>query len=122
MKNKYSSIAPEAGVAIIIVALLALIHSPIGMPMMAHLSVLGLLLVCFIAYAAFIMREEAGDERAVMHRMVAARASFFTGTTILTLGVFLDALKGEVNDWLIGTLVAMIIAKLVARLYADKNL
>ena len=119
-----SNLTLEGVVALVLVTLLALIWNPMHfwMPNMAHMSVLGLLLICFVAYAAFILREKAEDERDILHRMFAARAGFFTGTTILTIGVFLDALDGTADKWLVLTLVAMIIAKLATRLYADKNL
>ena len=119
-----SNIALEGIVGAVLVALLILILNPMHfwMPSMAHMSVLGLLIIMFVAYAAFILREKAEDERDVLHRMVAARAGFFTGTTILTIGVFVDALDGTVNKWLVIALVFMIIGKLAGRLYADKNL
>ncbi len=121
---KDNHLALEGIVASVLVVLLVLILNPMNfwMPNMAHMLVLGLLLICFVAYAAFILREKAEDERDVLHRMVAARTGFFTGTTLLTIGVFIDALDGTVDKWLLLTLVAMIIAKLTARLYADKNL
>ena len=121
MKN---NLTLEGIVAAVLVVLLMLILNPMHfwMPNMAHMSVLGLLIMMFVAYAAFILREKAEDERDVLHRMVAARAGFFTGTTLLTLGVFIDALDGTADKWLVLTLVAMIIAKLAARFYADKNL
>ncbi len=120
MKNNIQ----ETIVALVLVILLLLILNPYDfwMPNMAHMSALGLLLVVFIAYAAFSLREEVTDERDTLHRMFAGRAAFITGTTILTLGVFLGALDGTLDKWLVFTLVGMIIAKLSARFYTDRNL
>ncbi len=120
MKNNLQ----ETIVALVLVVLLSLILNPYDfwMPDMAHMSALGLLLVVFIAYAAFSLREEVTDERDMLHRMFAGRAAFITGTTILTLGVLLGALHGTLDKWLVFTLVGMIIAKLAARLYTDRNL
>ncbi len=114
----------ETFVATSLVVILVLILNPMHfwMPDMAHMSALGLLLVVFIAYAAFSLREEVTDERDTLHRMFAGRAAFITGTTILTLGVFLGALGGTLDKWLVFTLVGMIIAKLCARFYTDRNL
>jgi L-asparagine transporter-like permease len=121
MKNNFFK---ESLVAILLVGMLVLILNPMDfwMPSMAHMTALTLLLVAFIVYSTFILREKAVDERDVLHRMVAARAAFFTGTTILTLGVFLGALTDSVDKWLVFALVGMILAKLIARYYSDKNL
>ena len=114
----------ESVVAVILVLILVLILNPMNfwMPDMAHKSVLGLLLVVFVAYAAFSLREKVSDERDVLHRMFAGRAAFITGTSILALGVFLCALEGSVDKWLVFALVGMIFAKLTARFYTDRNL
>ena len=121
MKNK-SIIEFFVATALVVILILILNPMHFWMPDMAHVTVLGLLLVIFVAYAAFALREEIVDERDALHRMFAGRAAFITGTTILTLGVFFGALEGEVDKWLVFTLVGMIIAKLATRLYTDRNL
>jgi hypothetical protein len=121
MKNNFII---ESSVGIILVGIAVIILNPTGMlmPSMAHMTMLGLLLVVFVVYASFVLREKAVDERDVLHRMFAARVSFFTGTALLTLGVFLGAVRGDVDKWLVIALVGMIIAKLSGRYYSDRNL
>ncbi len=119
-----SNLIIETLVGSILIAIVILILNPMDfwMPDMAHVTALTMLLVVFVLYASFILREKARDERDVLHRMFAARAAFFTGTALLTLGVFFGALKGDIDMWLVISLVGMILAKLVARFYSDKNL
>jgi cbb3-type cytochrome oxidase subunit 3 len=125
MKNNPSkNLIVESSVGLVLIGIVILILNPMHfwMPDMAHVTALTLLLVVFVLYASFILREKARDERDVLHRMLAARAAFFTGTALLTLGVFFGALKGDIDMWLVISLVGMILAKLAARYYADQNL
>lgn len=121
MKNNFYA---EYIIPVILVVLLLLILNPLDlwMPTMAHVTVLVLLLVVFGLYASYVLREKAVDERDVFHRMFAGRVAFLSGTTVLIIGILAGAWHDVVDPWLISALVAMILSKIGARIYGDRNL
>ena len=54
--------------------------------------------------------------------MFASRAAYLVGSSLLIVGIVHGAWKDELDLWLIATLVAMILTKLAARFYSDRNL
>ena len=114
----------ESLVALVLGIILVLILNPahFWMPSMAHVSMLLALLGVFGFYASYILREVAVDERDVLHRMFASRAAYLAGTSLLIVGILYGAIRDDVNIWLIATLMVMIVTKLLARLYSDRNL
>ncbi len=120
MKNNFTK---EAVVGAVLVVLLILLINPmhLWMPNMAHETVVIGLILAFGLYSVFVLREKARDERDVLHRMLAARASFFAGTTLLTIGIFNGAQHDAVDVWLVIVLVAMILTKIGTRFYSDRN-
>lgn len=111
----------EVAIGVALVALLVLSLNPFGlwMPDMAHIAVLAGIIACFGLFAAFILREKAADERDVAHRSFAARSAFLAGSAILIVAILIQGARGDVDGWLVATLVAMIVAKLSARAYMD---
>ena len=120
MKNNIQ----ETTVALMLVVLLLLILNPYDfwMPNMAHLTALVAVLIAFAVYASYVLREKILDERDALHRMFAGRAAFLAGTTVLLVGVVIGAVKDAVDSWLILSLVVMILTKIGARFYTDRNL
>lgn len=111
----------ESIVAAAFLMLLTLVLNPFGiwMPSMAHLAMLGVLLAFFGAFVAFVLRERAGDEREVMHRMLAGRNAFLAGTGVLIVGIVAGALRDKVDSWLAFTLATVVLVKLGTRIYTD---
>lgn len=77
-------------------------------------------LVCI--WAGFVIREGSGDEREVLHRMYAGRAAYLSGIAILTIALFIQGLQHAIDPWIPVTLGVMVLAKLFARLYTERNL
>lgn len=73
----------------------------------------------FILFTALVFKERAGDEREVAHRNLASRLGYLTGTMVLALGIVLEALHHRFDPWLVLTLIVMIAAKILTRLYAS---
>lgn len=119
MKNNTHTI-----LAAILIILLLLILNPFGfwMPTMAHMLVLGGTFVVFALFAVFIFRERGGDEREDAHRMLAGRIAFLVGSTALTCGILFQEYRGELDPWLIFSLVLMILAKIGSRIWSDRAL
>jgi hypothetical protein len=120
MKN---NILQQASVAGVLLILLLCILNPFNfwMPDMMHITVLVLTLLAFGMFAGFVLRENVEDERDGVHRMLAGRTAFLSGTAILVVGIISEAFAGTVDKWLILTLVVMVIAKIGARIYSDRN-
>lgn len=109
--------------SVILVLLLALILNPFDfwMPNMMHMMVLAIIVAAFGTFASLVLRERAIDERENVHRMFADRIAFLSGSTILVVGIFIQALDDNIDPWLIATLVVMVLAKTLALLYSQKN-
>lgn len=120
MKNNFIA---EIIIAVVLIALAVVLLNPthLFMPDMVVTGILIAMLVVFALFAAFVLRERAEDERAVLHRMLADRTGFLVGSAVLILGIIREAPAHDVNVWLVTALVAMILAKLGARIYAEKK-
>jgi Na+/H+ antiporter NhaD/arsenite permease-like protein len=90
------------------------------MPSGAQMFALTLAAALLVIFAAFVMREKAEDERAIQHRMHAGRAAFLAGVSVLTIALVYQGLVHSIDPWIPLSLGAMIAAKLVARLYAER--
>jgi len=89
---------------------------------MAHMVILGFIVAAFGVFAALLLREQSGDERETIHRMLAGRAAFLTGATILLVGIVWQAFTGTVDAWLILTLCGMVLAKTAIRFYGEHRM
>ena len=108
--------------ALILIALLILNPFHFWMPDMAHITMLVAFLVVFGVFATYILREKILDERDAFHRMFADRMAYLAGTSVLFVAIAYGAWIDAVDSWLVGSLVVMIIVKLGARFYSDRNL
>lgn len=121
MKN---NLKMEIIISSILVILTILILNPFHfwMPNMVHMLMLALTLVIFAFFAVFIMREKIQDEREALHRMLSGRVAFLTGSALLTIAIVFQSLNDEVDVWLVVVLVAMVLSKLLTRIYSDNRL
>ncbi len=114
----------EIAVSVVLLALLFILFNPFGVFMPGYV-VMGLLLgavVSFGVFSIFLWREGEGDERENLHRMFADRIAYLTGSGLLLAGIVVQELSHSLDPWLIYALAAMIIAKVVARIYSKTNL
>jgi len=121
MKN---NLKIEVVISLVLVVLAVLLLNPFHfwMPNMIHMVMLALTLVVFAFFAIFILREKVQDERDTAHRMLSGRVAFLTGSALLTIGIVVQSLKGTVDVWLVVVLVAMVLSKIVTRIYSDNRL
>lgn len=120
MKNNLK----ETIVTICLVGLAILLLNPFHfwMPDMMIMGILAFTLAVFALFASFVLREHIFDEREEGHRALAGRNAFLVGAGLLTLGIVVQGYKHEVDPWLVVALIAMIIAKILTRIWSDKNL
>ena len=120
MKNNLK----ETIVGAVLLALAVLLLNPFNfwMPDMMVMGMLGVMLAAFALFASFVLREKVGDEREAVHRMLAGRVAFLIGSAFLTLGIVVQATTHEVDKWLVGALVAMVLSKIATRIYTDTRM
>lgn len=113
----------QTATAGVLILLLVLILNPFHfwMPTMAHMMLLGAAIGVFGLFASFMLREDAGDEREGIHRMLAGRAAFLTGSALLILGIMYQSYSHELDMWLVIVLVGMLLVKVGTRFYSDRN-
>lgn len=107
-----------SAIAILGIAILFLNPGHLTMPdNLQSMFIVGLM-VSFLIFAAYLLREKSSDERETMHILTAGRISYLVGVGTLILGIILKALKHEIQPWLVITLCAMIFSKLLSRIYS----
>ena len=116
MKN---NLLQEIIVSGVLISLLILFLNPFEFwmpPILLMMMVLGLVVV-FCLFASFIWRENSKDEREGLHKMMAGRIAFLVGTAVLVMGIVVQSLNHQLDFWLVLTLGAMILAKIIGLTY-----
>ena len=109
----------EVSISGILIVLLVLFLNPLGFWMptaLLMMMVLGLVVV-FSLFASFVWRENHRDEREGLHKMMAGRIAYLTGTALLTLGIIVQSFNHELDPWLVFILAGMIVAKVIGLIY-----
>jgi len=91
------------------------------MPSMLEMFLLVLLVLVFAAFATFVWKEGKGDEREVMHNMLAGRFAYLAGTTTLIVGIVVQSLEHKTDHWLIIALAIMVISKMIGLIYSQRK-
>ncbi len=117
MKNKF---VWEILLSSIIITFLIALLNPFdyGMPPPVQITMTISLIVLFLIFIGFVWQEKAQDEREQLHRFIANRFAYITGTSLLVLGIVIQSTRHIVDIWLVATLIAMIIAKLAGVIYS----
>ena len=92
------------------------------MPGATQMAALTVSAVLMCVWAGFVIREGNGDERDLLHRMYAGRAAYLSGVAILTLALLVQGLHHAIDPWVPLSLGGMVLAKILTRLYTDRNL
>ena len=110
-------------VAVALVILLGLLANPymLWMPSPAQMMIVLVAAILAVVYGGFVLKEAAGDERETLHRMLAGRAAFITALTMLTVALVVQGVTHSIDPWIPATLAFTIIAKLVARAWANRH-
>jgi len=91
---------------------------PIGM----QKGLVILMVVVFGFFAGSVWHERPRDEREEKHAHLAGRVGYLSGIAVLVVGITYQVFMASVDIWLPVALLAMIIGKLSARLYARRAL
>lgn len=120
MKNNLKESIVTVGLVVTAILLLNPFH--FWMPDMMVMSMLAIILVLFATFASFILREKAVDERDDQHKALAGRNAFLVGSTTLILGIIVQGYSHAVDSWLVVALIIMVVTKIGARIWSDRNL
>lgn len=116
MKYQWKEIV--ASILLIISLVLFLpVCQKIWMPTMFMPTVVFFLVLAFLLFSALMWKESAIDEREELHRSLASRLSFLTGSSLLIAGIVVQTVNETIDPWLVVTLTTMVIVKLIARAY-----
>ena len=105
--------------AVILMALLVVFVHPPGLLMPKSMQMIGLALfiIAYFVFLGFFWKEKARDERDYAHQLTAGRVSFFVGSAAVSVGIVVQALRHDIDPWLVGALGLMILAKILTRMY-----
>jgi len=120
MKNNIKEIILT--ICIIVIAVLLLNPFEFWMPNLLVMCMLATILGLFGLFAGLILREGSKDERDDIHKGLAGRNAFLVGSVILVLGIVVQGYDHKVDPWIVLALISMIVAKVVTRIWTDKNL
>ena len=106
------------GGAVVLLSLILLLNPfDILMLSMGAMMVLTLFVVAVFAFAAFVWREQAHDEREALLVGRAGRVAYLSGAGILTLGIILETLSRSLDIWLPIALGGMVLTKMAMSAY-----
>lgn len=107
-----------SAIAILGIAFLFLNPGHLTMPDSLVSMLIVAFIVSFLTFAAYLFREKASDERETVHVLTAGRISYLVGVGTLILGIILQALKHNIDPWLVIALCAMVFSKLLSRIHS----
>lgn len=107
-----------SAIAILGIAVLFLNPGNLAMPDTVQSMLIVGLILAFLTFAAYIYRERSSDEREAVHIMAAGRISYLVGVATLIIGIITQALRHDIDTWLVITLSVMVFSKLLSRIYS----
>lgn len=115
-----SSRRSEIIVATILALLLILFVDPMGLSMSydMHEFLLSLAVVVFGLYVGLFQSEDPTDERERWHVMVASRGGYVAALFTAAIGVFVQAMSGTVDTWLMIVLLMLVLARVLSGIWA----
>lgn len=106
------------GVAILLILGIFLNPTNLLMPDSVNTMLILGLIVVFLAFASMVYKENAKDEREENHIQKSGRLAFLAGILTLVVGIVIQALRHEIDPWLIYGLSVMVLTKLITRVYS----
>lgn len=108
-----------SAIAILGIAVLFLNPGHLAMPDTMVSMLIVTLIISFLTFAAYLFREKSSDEREAIHILTAGRISYLVGVGTLILGVIAQAIKHDIDPWIVIALCAMVLSKLLSRIYSN---
>lgn len=109
-------------ILIVIITIVFLNPTHLTMPQSVQsMLTLGLILA-FLAFSAFVLKEHTSDERESLHRLISGRISYLAGVGTLILGIIIEATMHDIDKWLVIALSVMVLSKLLSRIYTQSRM
>jgi len=108
----------------IFILILLFLLNPFGLFMPTELLyiMLGGVLVLFAIYVSFVLHEKPQDEREQLHRFIANRAAYLSGSTALVIAITYQGLTlAHIDSWLLIVLGVMVLAKVLSLYHSERN-
>lgn len=120
MKNNFVG---EIIISFLLIGLLVFFINPFDllMPHALHPFMVPFLIVLFIIFAGFLWKENPGDEREQLHKLIASRFAYFAVIATLIVGVIFQSFKGKVDPFLIIGICIALLAKILGLIYGQKK-
>ena len=111
----------EAILLAVLSLLLVLLIDPFNIIMKMMLSgvVVVALAVLYTTKFIVIWRENPQDERDLAHRFRSSWISYYTVSVLLFVGVLVESLTGDIDIWLIISLIGLFVSKLASMVYLE---
>lgn len=77
--------------------------------------------VLMVVWVGLVLHDRPRDEREYVLRADASRNGYLIGVVLLTLAFVMQGLRGDIDPWISGVLLAMVIVKLFTRLYHNRG-
>lgn len=106
-----------SAIVILGIAIVFLNSGNLSMPSSVDSMLIVGLILAFLTFAAYVLREKSSDEREAIHVMKAGRYSYLVGVGTLIVGIVSQATTHEIDPWLVFALCAMVFSKLLSRIY-----
>ncbi len=108
-----------SAIAILGITILFLNPGHLSMPDSLVSMLIVALIISFLTFAAFLLREKSSDERETVHILTAGRISYLVGVGTLILAIIWQAFNHDIDPWLVIALCAMVFSKLLSRIYSQ---
>ncbi len=109
-------------ICLVLVAILFLNPFHFWMPDVFVMCMLVVALILFGIFTSFVLREKVFDERDSVHRALAGRNSFLVGSAVLMLAILVQEYNEALDPWIVFVFIAMIVTKIITRVWSDRNL
>ena len=93
---------------------------PNAMSMSQMLSV-SLLLALYVVAMSFIGEGKSADEREEQHRYAASRGGLIAGTIVLSIGILYQLFNHSLDYWLLASLIAINLIKIIVLIYSSSR-
>lgn len=120
MKNNYLK---EVVLSLVLVAFAILLVNPFmfWMPTAFAMAAVAVFAAIFFAFASLVFKESSGDERENLHKLMAGRVAFLTGSGMLVVAIIVQSFAHAIDPWLVVALTAMVLAKIIALAYRNRT-
>lgn len=113
----------EFGVALLLIVAFLLLVNPFDfwMPDAVGMALVVAILILLFIFVGFVWKEKPNDEREEQHSFVADRFAYLSGLCVAVVAIVWQSVRHELDIWLVAVAGVMLIAKIIARWYQERD-